>query len=61
MTSDPRAYADVLAEQERQQAAAAEEGPTLEQLREQARARGLPVSGTKAELQDRLAQAPPDE
>ena len=32
-------------------------GPTLEDLREQARQRGVPVSGTKAELEKRLAEA----
>jgi hypothetical protein len=31
------------------------EGLTVEQLRESARARGLPVSGTKAELLERLS------
>lgn len=32
-------------------------GPTLAELQDQARSRGLPVSGTKKELQDRLDEA----
>ena len=48
----------VPAEQaEAERAEQAIEGLTLDELKEQARARGLPVSGTKAELQGRLQAA----
>jgi hypothetical protein len=40
---------------------AALEDQTLQQLKEQARERGLPVSGTKAELIERLAEEPDEQ
>jgi len=54
-TTDPgavpgRAIADVRAEQ----AAAGRRQPTVEELRADLKARGLPTGGTKAELQARL-------
>lgn len=62
IADDPRRaqapYADLAAERAaKSQAAEAVgfEGLTVEQLREEAKARGLPVSGTKAELLSRLA------
>lgn len=61
---DPRAFADVQAEQQRQtqqDAAAGLDGLTVEQLRDEARARGLAVSGTKAELLERLRGGPVDQ
>jgi hypothetical protein len=48
---------EAIAEEEQDAPGAAIEGPTRDELREQLRERGLPVSGTKAELAERLADA----
>jgi hypothetical protein len=50
---------EAIAEEEQEAPGAAIEGPTRDELREQLRERGLPVSGTKAELAERLADADP--
>jgi hypothetical protein len=46
-----------IAEEEQPAPGEAIEGPTRDELRDQLRERGLPVSGTKAELAERLADA----
>jgi hypothetical protein len=46
-----------IAEDEQPAPGEAIEGPTRDELRDQLRERGLPVSGTKAELAERLADA----
>jgi hypothetical protein len=48
---------EAIAEEEQAAPGAEIEGPTRDELRAQLRERGLPVSGTKAELAERLADA----
>jgi hypothetical protein len=48
---------DAVAEEEQAAPGEAIEGATRDELRAQLRERGLPVSGTKAELAERLAEA----
>jgi hypothetical protein len=48
---------EAIAQEEQAAPGEAIEGPTRDELRAQLRERGLPVSGTKTELAERLAEA----